>query len=313
MASSTAPEQKTSPVSSFLSGLLGDLDVSSTIIVEDNAKSSGMRRQSCHRLPCQRHCEVPFHSECRWSSNTRNTFTERRNRLRNPMQQFREEGVVPVEGQRKLPTPSLGAGTPLRAEIQALTLKREDGLGSPTSPRLPRRRASFEEDEVAKFTALRALSFDEDKVQHDTESNNNNAKHQRSFITVDPNPPCQPVRRASDQPSSTMDKKLDVTLNKARNHYSWSDRYCTLKNSSAVAFQQTINSRPGCGSDEESYKQSSQRIVYQIDRILRELDFSGHSSSIHSESSSVDLILAPPVRRKSWADEAEGEEIRLAQ
>ena len=154
------------------------------------------------------------------------------------------------------------------------------------------RRASIEDDDVARVAALQACR---EQAMEDS----NDAKHCRS-LELHLFPPSQPTRRASDGVESLKCKKdheeWKASLGIPRTRHSWTDQYPSLANASS--FHKSLAAR----SNSESFARSTQRIASQIDRILRDLDVSAHSTSNNSEMS-ADLILVPPVRRESWADE----------
>lgn len=278
-------------------------------IVHDNAKSTGVIRQRDQQraqlFMSSNACIPPpppyMKGESRWSSHgscssdSNGSIMGRRKRpiLRNEMQRFMNDGAFNMD--QNLPQDS-GAQR-IESRVRERTCQiRDETSGSPSSPRLPMRRASIEDDEVARIAAMHVCREEEAK-------DNNNAKHTRATM-LQLLPPAEPTRRTSDsvEPSKI---KLDIvewksSLNVPRTRHSWNDQYTSLAN----AFHNSLSTR----SNSESLATSTQRIASQIDRILKGLDFSGHSSSNNSELS-ADLILVPPVRRESWADEEEEEEL----
>ncbi|KAG7371362.1 hypothetical protein IV203_019932 [Nitzschia inconspicua] len=314
-ASGALSSPPSSPTHSFLSSLLRTYGVKNMIIVQDNAKPDGgtiRQRNRWIRLHAVTATStkppplLPTSSKCRWSSNS--CSNSGGPVLQKQMYQCVQRGGI-VKDERLPLDPAeqghLGRPCPLRMP----RFSQEDVPGVPASPKVPMRRASIEEDELARIAALQVCFTGEEEEGEEDEAGEIGegegvedegiyARQTHRSVSLDPIPSTQSTRRVSDEPlHNTFIGKVDAAFATPRRRNSWNDRYGIFKK--ARALDTIIATHHG------SIPSSSQKVASQIDRILHDMGLMEHSTSSRESELSEDSVLLPPVRRQSWTKDEE--------
>jgi hypothetical protein len=304
-----------SPTTSFLLDLFGNKDLRKVTIVEDNARSSGIawqrqwyRSQSSAAKSPYHHPLPPLNRDSRWSSSSSSAEnTERWNspRLRNYLEHFVDRGLFEM-GQRvpQEATTQLGGcnnnGPAGYYVLPRLCSEIED---SPGSPRLPTRRAFIDVEQAIHLTALEACAGNK---EHDDDNDHNLGT--RSWVAtkdldasrLNENHP-KSVEENDQLRNAGRDKSGNSALKGHRYADSWNGHYSSLKNSAKLPRITATRSKS------RSLAMSCRKVSSEVDRIVRDVNISSHTSWNESVAS-IDSILLPPVRRESWKDEQEQEE-----
>ncbi|KAG7343811.1 hypothetical protein IV203_021819 [Nitzschia inconspicua] len=297
-----------SPTHSFLSSLLRTYGVKNMIIVQDNAKPGGGTIRQRNRLILFHAVTatstkpppllLPTSSKCRWSSNS--CSNSGGPLLQKQMYQCVQRGGI-VKDERLPLDPAkqghLGRPCPLRIP----RFSPEDVPGAPASPKIPMRRASIEEDEVARIAALQVCFTGEEEGEEDeageigegegVEDEGIYAKQTHRSVSLDPIPSAQSMRRGSNEPlHNTVIGKVDAAFATLRRCNSWNDRYGNLKEPRAL--DTIIATRHG------SIPSSSQKVASQIDRILHDMGLTEHSTSSKDSFRQCGVNLGQKMKKK---------------